>query len=726
MRASVDDDPVVVHVDEDDKMNSGLESTLASWPLSNTSSPCSEAAEASCRRNMPSVSVYMGDVTRGNGNGSLPESMRIGVLVDRVSYTVKEKKSAIQASSDRSRIQQSVAALEPDATPRDTSITLLDSISALFSPGQVSALMGPSGAGKTTLLDILAGRKRGVGEVSGRIFIGQVPVTRDLLKSVAAYVEQNDTLLGTLTVRETLLYQAELKGDPDESTVQRVGYVDSLIKDLKLSSCKDVTVGDVLNRRISGGQSKRTSIGISLVTRPRILFLDEPTSGLDSQTSIDVMMVMRGLANCGVNVVATIHSPTTEAFRNFDDLLLLSNGKATYCGPLFGSLGAARYFEKLGFIYDPKENLADHLISTVSSQAMNFAESFDKSEHAKANSRKVSEAVHDILMQRYEVESEQPFGAGGAGGLGRTPTLIKQFSSQLRSGGAGRKKFGGFIELRKRGGTIRAVSILLRYRTLNNYRSAKFVAQRAVGPILLSMVLTSMYSKQGGKPQDIANQLNIASLFFMNCILPSYAAAGQMPSIVLERPLFYREQDDGCYPVISYVVYKLIEEGIIAFPVSLIAQSIIYFGVGLQGSFIRFWIVNFLISQTGIALAYSCSSVAKTMDQANALLPIYNTLQLLFSGLLIRRVNIPSGWKWWTHTLFVRYGWQAQLTNHFGRDQQSKVFKDEGTGVMMGITEYYGANLHDWKTNVGCIFALWIMWLLIAGYSLSTVRHQNR
>lgn len=59
-------------------------------------------------------------------------------------------------------------------------------------------------------------------------------------------------------------------------------------------------------------------------------------------------------------------------------------------------------------------------------------------------------------------------------------------------------------------------------------------------------------------------------------------------------------------------------------------------------------------------------------DAANTLLPLYNTCQLLFSGLLIRRVNIPSGWKWWTHTLFVRYGWQAQLMNHFGRDKEPK------------------------------------------------------
>ena len=81
-------------------------------------------------------------------------------------------------------------------------------------------------------------------------------------------------------------------------------------------------------------------------------------------------------------------------------------------------------------------------------------------------------------------------------------------------------------------------------------------------------------------------------------------------------------------------------------------------------------------------------------DAANSLLPLYNTCQLLFSGLLIRRVNMPTGWKWWTHTLFVRYGWQAQLMNHFGRDAAPKVFQASESGELMGLAQYYGGTLH--------------------------------
>ena len=86
-------------------------------------------------------------------------------------------------------------------------------------------------------------------------------------------------------------------------------------------------------RGISGGQAKRVNIGIALVTNPRVLFLDEPTSGLDSFTSNEVMSVVKSLAQHGITVCATIHSPTPYTFKLFDRLLLLLRGDVAYFGP---------------------------------------------------------------------------------------------------------------------------------------------------------------------------------------------------------------------------------------------------------------------------------------------------------------------------------------------------------------------------------------------------------
>jgi ABC-type multidrug transport system ATPase subunit len=100
--------------------------------------------------------------------------------------------------------------------------------------------------------------------------------------------------------------------------------VENLLVKLGLDGCADVPIGDALHSGISGGQSKRTNIGIALVTEPKVLFLDEPTSGLDSMACLDIVTILRRLAiDQGTTIMSTIHSPTSESFRLFDNVLLL-------------------------------------------------------------------------------------------------------------------------------------------------------------------------------------------------------------------------------------------------------------------------------------------------------------------------------------------------------------------------------------------------------------------
>jgi ABC-type multidrug transport system ATPase subunit len=92
---------------------------------------------------------------------------------------------------------------------------------------------------------------------------------------------------------------------------------------VRLLCSRHVKIGNALTKGVSGGQAKRTNIGIALITSPRVLFLDEPTSGLDSFTANEVMSVVQGLAAEGVTVVSTVHTPTAYAFSLFDSLLML-------------------------------------------------------------------------------------------------------------------------------------------------------------------------------------------------------------------------------------------------------------------------------------------------------------------------------------------------------------------------------------------------------------------
>jgi len=155
---------------------------------------------------------------------------------------------------------------------------ILDSISGCVKPGQVLAIMGASGAGKSTFLDILA-RKRKRGLVSGITLVNGREVPDEMFKKVMGFVDQEDTLMSTLTVYETVLYSALLRLPREMSLEAKKFRTMETMNELGILGIKDSRIGDSGRRSISGGEKRRVSIACELVTSPSILFLDEPTSG---------------------------------------------------------------------------------------------------------------------------------------------------------------------------------------------------------------------------------------------------------------------------------------------------------------------------------------------------------------------------------------------------------------------------------------------------------------
>lgn len=143
---------------------------------------------------------------------------------------------------------------------------------------------------------------------------------------------QEDTLLGTLTVRETIAYSANLRLPSSMAKEEANDIVEETIMEMGLEDCADGIVGNWHLRGISGGEKKRLSIALEILTKPSLLFLDEPTSGLDSAAAFFVIQALRCIAHDGRTVISSIHQPSSEVFALFDDLFLLSGGQAVYFG----------------------------------------------------------------------------------------------------------------------------------------------------------------------------------------------------------------------------------------------------------------------------------------------------------------------------------------------------------------------------------------------------------
>ena len=142
---------------------------------------------------------------------------------------------------------------------------------------------------------------------------------------------QEDALLAQLTPKECLRFAANMRLQKSEE--ERTHIVDDLLDSLGLLDCKDTKIGNNLIKGVSGGERKRTSIGVELITDPCLIFLDEPTTGLDSTTALQVVLLLKDLAKKGKTVISTIHQPSSELFNEFDRLMLLVDGRCIFHGP---------------------------------------------------------------------------------------------------------------------------------------------------------------------------------------------------------------------------------------------------------------------------------------------------------------------------------------------------------------------------------------------------------
>ncbi|HTY28059.1 MAG TPA: ATP-binding cassette domain-containing protein, partial [Mycobacterium sp.] len=204
--------------------------------------------------------------------------------------------------------------------------TLLENISFSARPGTLTAVIGPSGAGKSTLARLIAGYTH---PTSGTVaFEGHnIHAEYASLRSRIGMVPQDDVVHGQLTVNQALMYAAELRLPPDTTKEDRQQVVAQVLAELEMTQHADTRVD-----KLSGGQRKRASVALELLTGPSLLILDEPTSGLDPALDRQVMTMLRQLADAGRVVLVVTHSLT---YLDVCDqvILLAPGGKTAFCGP---------------------------------------------------------------------------------------------------------------------------------------------------------------------------------------------------------------------------------------------------------------------------------------------------------------------------------------------------------------------------------------------------------
>lgn len=444
---------------------------------------------------------------------------------------------------------------------------VLEGLTGYAEPGTFTALMGPSGSGKSTLLDALSGRLASNAFLSGRVLLNGRKA--NLSFGTAAYVTQDDTLIGTLTVRETISYSAQLRLPDRMPWLEKQTLIESTIIEMGLQDCADTVIGNWHLRGISGGEKRRVSIALEILMRPRLLFLDEPTSGLDSASAFFVTQTLRGLSRDGRTVIASIHQPSSEVFELFDRLYLLSGGKTVYFGQ---ASEAYEFFAQAGFPCPALRNPSDHFLRCINSD-------FDKVKATLKGSMKLrfesnedpldktttAEAMR-ILVDYYR-RSQYSYSANE-----RVEEMSKVKGTVLDSGGSQASFFMQAYTLTKRS-------------FINMSRDFGYYWLRLVIYLVVTICIGTIYLNVGTGYSSILARGACASFVFG---FVTFMSIGGFPSFVEDMKVFQRERMNGHYGVSAFVVSNTLSAMPFLILITFLSGTVCYFMVRLHSGFTHY------------------------------------------------------------------------------------------------------------------------------------------
>lgn len=534
---------------------------------------------------------------------------------------------------------------------------ILNDISGSLKGGEVCALMGPSGAGKTSLLNVLAGRVRSRGKVlvNGNILLDGLPVSGSSLWKRIAYVMQQDILTPTQTVRESLWFSANLRLPNTYTREDKQQMVEKMLKDLGLEKCADTFIGDDMIRGVSGGEKKRTCVGIELIMKPKLIFLDEPTSGLDSYAAHNVVMRLKDMAHHdGCNVLCTIHQPSSEVFHLFDRTMVLRSGKLFY----FGSLpGLSESLHSAGKGCPNEFNLADHVMFVLQTES---GDALDKIEASMKGDQTMAEE----------------------------PSMPNDKSAMtLKMDGA----HAGFCT---------QLYALSKREAQNVWRDKAGLIASVMVPLILNVFFACIFFQVGdntrsgwsaGSHFGGMTQVAIGGMFG--------AAQPLLLKFPLDRGIFLREYATQTYEAAPYFIAKSMVELPQTFLNAAITWAAAYFLMGLQGSFIMYVLIFWLTGIAAASTALLVGCIASNAEVAQQAAPAVFVPQLLFAGFFIQAEQIPIWLRWAQYTCALKYGMNLNIMNEFG----AETIKDWPLEQQMEVTKFIYMN--EINVDHGWIYA---------------------
>ncbi|KAK4054896.1 hypothetical protein OIV83_000820 [Microbotryomycetes sp. JL201] len=516
---------------------------------------------------------------------------------------------------------------------------LLDELSGEVDGG-LCAILGPTGAGKSTFVDILAGKRKS-GEQSGTVqFLD--PSGVDTQKISLGFVDQHDVLPATSTVREAMMFAAELKMPETVSKEAKAERVFEILQQLGLQDVADSRIGNTERRGISGGERRRLSIGLELLAAPAVLICDEPTSGLDSTSAMRVVQVLKNLTSSShgrpTTVITTIHAPSSQAYHMFDQVILLGRGgHLLYNGPLDN---VKAHFAARGRPVPADWNPADHLLDIASETVL--------SPHEPSTSSKAGSEEHAV--HKLSPASE---------------------SSSLK------------IDRRSPATMFTQFEVLAQREMLNLKRDWTSATMHIVVSALVGLFVGGIYYQVDTTIGGF--QSRVGSLFFLGSLL-AFSSLSALSNFATVKLLYLRERSNALYAPLpwlaSRVLFDIIPLRVIP---TIIVSCIVYWMVGLTPAAAQFFKFLLMLVLFNIATVLWNLLLAANVEAGIAILisAVLNLFQMAYAGFFVNLGSIPAVLRWLQWIAPLKYCLEALTVNEVS---SGLMINDSLQGVQVSVS----------------------------------------
>jgi len=539
---------------------------------------------------------------------------------------------------------------------KEIKITILDDLTGYFIHGRLTGIMGPSGAGKTSLMEVISNQSKS-GEVQGNFYLNGNEVDIEIIKKISGFVFQDDIILRTMTVSEALYMSALLKLPESISNEDKMKIVNEMISILHLEKCKDTIVGDSTLKGISGGERKRLSVGMEMIMNPSIIFLDEPTSGLDTYTAYSLVKSLKNLTLEGRTVVATIHQPSSDILRLFDDIILLNHGKIVFQGEVNNIVN---YFDNIGYKCPEYTNPSDFIFMNILNP-LDLQNNNDEINNVNIEKLKAQNNNDEITINYIKKKDQFILDSYKNSGMeNNVKKKCDDINSNIMKLSEKNTKYVPRIGLQFK---------FLIKRHFNNIIRDKAILRTKLGQsFILGLIIGLTFLNIPGRKEKVQIQDRNGSLFISCFSQVLFPIIGTLAIFSSETPIVMREIGSGYYTPLGYYLSKISIEIPFQIIITLITCTIIYWLCLYQKKFkkyITFIGIIELGSLCGLSIGISIATIAKNVSIALQFAPFCIIPLILFSGLFINSSSIPVYFTWIQYLSPIRYIYQEVYKNEF-------------------------------------------------------------